>query len=462
MPSFASLRRLSTRRSTPTRSPSATPTIPLELHFLILDQLIDDIPTLRSLTLVCLAWASHIQSLLFHRVSVRATTAPRFLSLLSTATHNLGRYVTVLVVRETRGAAPVVLAALSNAAVASRLPNVRALELAYSMLSAAGLHPWRTIRSLTLHFCCFSSPSTMAEFFQAFPKLTRLDVFQCSMTTRDWDSEAAARLLHPTIDWDLEFLAIGAYPQTPLVDWLASPQVSLSVSRLRIYCVGHDASAFNALLAKVGAGLRRLEVPGMRVLRVNARQGAGIPLCLRPCTALARLDISDGTPSQLGGIVLSALGQLRDSGTLTQLSMQMQLKTDYLDAAPWEEIQLAIRDLPHLKSVSLRLWGGASSAWVPRRAGPGTLPPFEEAVTLFGRRMPELEEAGMLRFVDLDEKERIRLRNTELPVVRAEETDLQVGRRSPAMSLLRNSRLGSWFMSKRPQPLGGGIRGSSA
>ncbi|KAJ7606381.1 hypothetical protein B0H17DRAFT_1221767 [Mycena rosella] len=118
--------------STPSVSIS-TPSVPLELQFLILDHFnvlvtgnTDNTKSkrakLQGLALICSAWAAHIQSLLFRQISLDSNgQCARFHSVLSANPH-LGQYVTGLSTLES--------VAFTTPGLQELLPNVVASWLA--------------------------------------------------------------------------------------------------------------------------------------------------------------------------------------------------------------------------------------------------------------------------------------------------------------------------------------------
>ncbi|KAJ7056082.1 hypothetical protein C8F01DRAFT_1156775 [Mycena amicta] len=405
-----------------TRNPNP---LPLELHFLIIDQFASDSAQLRNASLVCLAWAAHVQSILFRTVSVRSQTTQRFVAALST-TRDLGRYVTKLDVKEA--------GVWDHTVFHDKLPNLRTLCVTHGAFTPQP-EMYSRITSLTLRFCRFATAAHMLSFIAGFQALESLEVFQCSLQL--YADPRMPQNPPAVVDWSLKHLAIGAHPQNPLIEWLASPSVSMSLERLRILSLGHDASSFNTLLAKVGSGLTHLEVPGTP--RRQSTGGSEIPLSLRLCTSLSVLTFSERSPAELSRGVISAFSQLRTTSTthsLTAIAFKVQLNTTYLDV-PWEEIEISILgegspDLfSNLRTVTLHLWGSL----LPRNQG---ISYFDEAVLLLEDRMVLLEARGLLRFLSEEdgEEEKVSSRSS-LP-----NEERNTARQRSGIS----SRLSSWFI----------------
>ncbi|KAF7292061.1 hypothetical protein MIND_01232200 [Mycena indigotica] len=399
-----------------TASAPAVPTVPqlpLELHFFIIDHFRPDSAELQSCSLVSLAWAAHIQSLRFRRICVRPRTVLRFLDVLLD-NPRLGEFVTVLDVREgaTRHVTPPsALAALFP--VLHCLPQLHTLGISHKnveiglemLLQQTGV--CTRVTTLRLRFCRFETPDALYRFIGAFRLLRSLEVFQCDTGQTTPHPLAPTMRQAASYCFDLASLALGTYPQTPLIQWLTTDDISLSVDRLRILSFGNDASSFNALLAKIGSGLKSLEVPGPHTRR-RGSTAEDTPLDLRPCCALSTLTFSERSPSQTSKTVLATLAQLRANGaqnSLTTLSFDVALSTPYKDV-PWEEVELAILGLgnnarfPRLQAVVFHL----SAAMVPRRPV-GYVTAYREAVLFLEDKMAALKAKGSLQFVEEDDDE---------------------------------------------------------
>ncbi|KAJ7208303.1 hypothetical protein GGX14DRAFT_454341 [Mycena pura] len=398
--------------------------LPLEIHFAIIDQFEGHTVQLRELCRICRAWAAHAQALLFRHICVRYNDIERFLAVLDTE-HNLGRHVMSLKISEKcrpldpHPYIPRLLEELDHA-FSKQLPSVRTLDISYKVfggsMDGATPHPspgWAAISCLNLRFCRFATTDTMLAFIAAFPRLESLDVFQCS--TKDgppvfgWTPlltgvRSPGSVVMPP--WHLKYLALGQFPQNPLIDWMVSEPAALAVDHLRILSLGPDASAFNALLTKIGGGLRHLELPGMH----RWADGHQVPLSIRACTALTALSFSERSAYDLGRAILSVLAQVT-SASLTTVSFHVPLSAGYLDV-PWEQVAARLAAdadaFARLERVVFHIcqqWGSP----VPPGPGGAHWPPgltrYEMAVLLMEDRMVLLQARGLLRFVDADDDE---------------------------------------------------------
>ncbi|KAJ7448345.1 hypothetical protein FB451DRAFT_764589 [Mycena latifolia] len=383
-----SLRRLRTNTTSLRRGFSVS--LPLEIEFLIIDEFEGDTLRLRLLCRICRAWAAHAQSLLFRTVSVRTSTTAGFLALLNNS--SVTQHISALNIfkgshwQGVYAKQPDVLDALAPLLPAA-LPSLRALDISHRVFQRAEAPPaerWGAISRLQLRFCRFATSDTLLLFLAAFPRLESLDIFQCHIR-----GAVAPPSEIPLPAWRLAYLALGEFPYTPLVAWLAAAPTDLAVAHLRILSLGPDASAFNALLAKIGAGLRRLEVPGMN----RWLQGPEVPLSLRPCTALVALTFSERSAYDLGRGILSVLSHV-SSPVLATIAFQVHLNAGYLDFL-WEDVAAALP--AGLAAVEFSLWGA------PPAAEFALLAPYDEAVLVLRDRLSGLTRKGLLRFRHADE-----------------------------------------------------------
>ncbi|KAJ7108245.1 hypothetical protein C8R44DRAFT_298570 [Mycena epipterygia] len=270
MPLISSLRR---RRNRPeiTQRPTFSVSLPLEIELLFVDQFAGETIQLRELCRVSRMWAAQAQSLLFREVYVRYKNIGPFLALLQTS-NNIGRYIVVLNLIEGshwhsiwhRGNDQPNLLDSIVAVLADAMPNVRTLDISYRdfgrVLDVRPATNWGAISRLQVRFCKFASTDIMVAFIASFPRLESLDIFQCY--TQDVRASAERSEIRMPA-WHLRYLAFGEFPQNALIDWIVGDPAEIVVDHFRILSLGPDASSFNALLAKIGGGLRHLEVPGM-------------------------------------------------------------------------------------------------------------------------------------------------------------------------------------------------------
>ncbi|KAJ6453793.1 hypothetical protein C8R45DRAFT_1112343 [Mycena sanguinolenta] len=363
---------------------------PMEIEFLVIDHFEGDTIQLRDLCLVSRAWASHAQSLLFRTVYVRYRNFKSFLAVLETRS-DLGRYIVTLnIVEGTRWVQTEHQSSVLDAigpVLADKMCNLRTLDLSYkyfdrwSVQAAAG---WSSISRLQVRFCRFATANSMLSFFAAFPRLESLDVFQCLA-----GDNPAAQLRNevPVPAWHLRYLAFGEFPQNTLTDWLATDPGELTVDYFRILSLGPDASSFNALLKKVGGGLRHLELPSMYRVRLLGQE---VPLSIRDCTALTKLSFSERGALDPGRGIISLLSQVC-SPNLTTVSFEIYLKTGHLDM-PWEEVDdvLTTDAFGKLEKVIFNMWGGPFEY--------RGISSFDETVLLMEDRLVLLAARGLLGF----------------------------------------------------------------
>ncbi|KAJ7477399.1 hypothetical protein FB451DRAFT_1396386 [Mycena latifolia] len=383
-----SLRRL--RTNTTSLRCGFSVSLPLEIEFRIIDEFEGDTLRLRLLCRICRAWAAHAQPLFFRTVTVRTSTTEGFLGLLNNS--SVTQHISALnIVKESYWQSdyakrPDVLDALAPLLPAA-FPNLRALDISNRVFQRAEALPeerWGAISRLQLRFCRFATSDTLLLFLAAFSRLECLDVFQCHIL-----GAVAPPSDIPQPAWRLTYLALGEFLYTPLVAWLAAAPTDLAVAHLRILSLGPDASAFNALLAKIGAGLRRLEVPGMNCWR----QGPKVPLSLRRCTALVALTFSQRSAYDLGRGIPSVLSHI-SSPVLSTITFQVHLNEGYLDFL-WEDVAAALP--AWLAAVEFSLWGA------PPAAESALLAPYDEAVLVLTDRLSGLARKGLLRFRHADE-----------------------------------------------------------
>ncbi|KAJ6564229.1 hypothetical protein B0H19DRAFT_1233264 [Mycena capillaripes] len=396
------------RRSMKPRPSHTAPlpvSLPLEIEFRIIDQFEGDTFQLRKFCLVSSAWASYVQSLLFHDVYVRYHNVKRFLAVLQPRSQ-LGRYITTLDIIEggdwvQRDGRLSVLDSV-RPLLAERLANVHTLDLSYSRFGRdAAIAPvpgWGGISRLHVRFCTFATTDTMVAFIASFPRLESLDIFQCS--TQDVGAgrkpaQVQSAILMPA--WHLKYLALGEFPQSALIDWMIAEPAEIAVDHFRILSLGPDASSFNALLEKIGGELLHLELPGMH----HWISGPEVALSIRACTALTTLSFSERSAYDLGRGIIAMLSQVT-SPYVSTVSFQIPLNTGYLDIL-WEEIEdvLTTDAFGRLEAVVFNMLGGPFEYAV--------LTPYDEAVLLMEDRMVILDARGMLRFKYADDTAKLRL-----------------------------------------------------
>ncbi|KAJ7773984.1 hypothetical protein B0H16DRAFT_1763548 [Mycena metata] len=337
------------------------PAIPLEIQFLILDQLYTGslsrrrrIANLSPLALTCFAWAGHIQPLLFRNISLNKCNTDAFLSLLR-RNGRLGEYVLAIFLP---GGARVIL----NPDLVRHLPNVHTIRVtSHSYMSLVEPHrPWVTVRTLSLSFCILSTAQDLWAFIDLFPALESLECGGWMYARGDMRRQLAARQF--TVD---------------------SFSVSLATEEDR------DASPCNALLSRIGPTLQVLDVTELPE-ELAPSESAFIPLDISNCTALRHLTLrlhhSTASPTHMNTGLISFLHQI-PSGPLTTLTLETIL------AAPLLELQwdvdgiLSAYTFRDLENIAIRV----------RPASSTTSLTFGEVKTHLESRMAGLRQLGLLQ-----------------------------------------------------------------
>ncbi|KAK6980964.1 hypothetical protein R3P38DRAFT_465025 [Favolaschia claudopus] len=370
--------------------------LPTEIQFSIIDHFEGDILRLRRLCLICRAWASHAQLLLFRAVSLRHDNYERFLALLSTRDH-LGRSVLCLHVSGWRLWNEPKLCILDSISLATStsLPSLHALDLSHVNLAPGDVAiesgiQWSFISKLQIRFSKFTTNETMLTFIALFPRLENLEVTQCRIEVLASNARPGAlqqRIVLP--DWHLKHLALGEFPHTPLVDWMSQEPAELRVDRLRILSVGTDASALNALLRKIGGQLKHLELPEL----TSRGRGQQVALSIKPCVVLSTLTFSERSSYDRGHGIIHTLLDIASPSLLRTVSFDIHLDAGYRDTL-WEAIENVVIAFSALKAVEFLMSGIADG----RSSFNKLLTAGEHAVFLMKERLPILEARGLLRF----------------------------------------------------------------
>ncbi|KAJ7615343.1 hypothetical protein FB45DRAFT_873441 [Roridomyces roridus] len=238
------------------KSPPATPILPLELQFQIIDDFTSDVPTLHDLCRVSRSWAAHAQSILFRSVTIKWHNWLTLLEHLKANPH-LGTHVVSLRVW---GQIDVI-----GPALADHMPNLRELDVQdrlFGRIEVVSPAKCASIVRLRLDGRAFADTETMFSFLSRFVHLKSLEISRCPIkegVPLNAGSMRFKRMLHPP--WNLNYLALDEYPQSAIVQWLLSSNEELVVDHLRILARRKDASALNALLRKIGGSIRRLDLP---------------------------------------------------------------------------------------------------------------------------------------------------------------------------------------------------------
>ncbi|KAK7012983.1 hypothetical protein R3P38DRAFT_3007860 [Favolaschia claudopus] len=390
------LRSLRQTQSKP-RQLSFSVCLPTEIQFSIIDHFEGDILRLRRLCLICRAWASHAQLLLFREISLRHDNYKRFLALLSTRDH-LGRSVLCLHVSGWRLWNEPKLRILDSISLSTSLPSLHALDLSHIILAPGDVAvesgvQWSFISKLQIRFSKFTTNETMIAFIALFPRLESLEVLQCRIENLALNARPGALQQHIVPpDWHLQHLALGEFPHTPLVDWLVQEPAELRVDHLRILSVGTDASALNELLRKIGGQLRHLELPEL----TSRGRGQQVALSIKPCVVLSTLTFSERSSYDRGHGIIHTLLDIASPSLLRNVSFDIHIDAGYRDTL-WEAIEnvlIADGAFSALVTVEFRMSGIADG----RASFNKLLTAGEHAVFLMKERLPILEATGLLRF----------------------------------------------------------------
>jgi hypothetical protein len=239
-------------------SPPLPLELPLEIQFLILDEMKSyNNSELQRLAFVCLAWANHIQSLLFQQVDLVDASnvcTSRFLSVLRTNSR-LGQYTTHL---------EILPEGLFNSSdLQPFLPNLHTITTSgetFGPLNESA-HAWSTVREFRIRFYRPSPVVDLWGIITRFPALERLRLLGLLPPipgTPAAEIDVDAPVVH------LKHLALasnGRFSAQPAVLRLCVRDII--VDNLSVTLTSPrdcDASLYNLLLRKVGPTLRDLEV----------------------------------------------------------------------------------------------------------------------------------------------------------------------------------------------------------
>ncbi|KAJ7155210.1 hypothetical protein C8R46DRAFT_1117211 [Mycena filopes] len=348
------------------------------------------------------------QSLLFRHVHIRRHTLAAFLALLAhPKSIHLARYITALRLTAAHGGTqhPNLLDALQPMLVKKKtLSALHTLDLSYLHFARIDEVPrgpgcGATIVHLQLRFCVFPTPQTMLAFLASFPLLVSLDIFLCrtqELPPPDAVQMNAGSAAIRMPAWRLTHLALGEFPASSLLAWLVAQPAPLAVAHLRIRSLGADASPFNALLAKIGGSLQRLDLPGLRQCKHVV--GPQVPISLEACTALSTLTFDDDPePGAALGVLLASL----PAPELVVVSFAIRLCTFVDDSTTFSSSTTTVPFFAAEAQTALLAMRGVKFAL--RDAGDAesdTRFVYEHAIIpLIKARMARLEAGDLLRFV---------------------------------------------------------------
>ncbi|KAF7354064.1 hypothetical protein MVEN_01093700 [Mycena venus] len=328
----------------------SSPTLPLEIQFLILDRVrLDngriDRKELRRMAFVCLSWAGHIESLLFRGVDLGDThaLAQRYLSLFH-RNNRLGRYTTRLSLQPD--------IAFDYPDLQTFLPNVCTVIVSGCIMGPLkeSSRPWSTVRRLCIRFCLLSTAGDLWRLIGLFPALERLEFSGWLMP------ETPETLIGGAIDIPaihLKHLVLESFrnnsPHSVALQ-LALHELTVERVSITLEALDHDASPLNTLLSKIGPSVQHLELT-----ELPADMTPVVGISIRPCTALRGLTLSlrfsTDSPQDMKAGLITLLGQIR-SPMLAMLSLRVSLTVPLLEL-PWEEVDriLAGSLYPELRRV---------------------------------------------------------------------------------------------------------------
>ncbi|KAJ7142384.1 hypothetical protein C8R44DRAFT_760575 [Mycena epipterygia] len=328
--------------------------LPVELQFLVLDEISDENLELRKLSLICRAWAAHSQRIIFQDVWVSYTTVRRLLALFHTSPH-LGAYVHTLRVVEgatflsdAQIAVPVLERLVER--LADMMPNVRTLDLLYRKFGPdvtrveCSADALIRITHLRIRSGIFTTADNMLRFIALFPRLDALEILG------HYTIIARPSTAPPPPPRHLRYLALGrVFCSGIVIAWLASGTVR--VDDLRISSWGHDNTPLDSFLIKIGGGLQRLHLQEVRSLE----RSMSIPSCpsLRHLEIDLRFSTADRRSMEAG--LLPVLHQLA-SPHLTTMYFDTYVVPGYLDL-PWDAVDAALAGFGALREVVFELYG---------------------------------------------------------------------------------------------------------
>ncbi|KAJ7866990.1 hypothetical protein B0H14DRAFT_3861890 [Mycena olivaceomarginata] len=303
-------------------SPPLPLELPLEIQFLILNEMKSyNNSELQRLAFVCLAWANHIQSLLFQQVDLVDASnvcTSRFLSKAYSTPRTF------------------------NPSFQTFTPSPPAGRPSAPLNESA--HAWSTVRELCIRFY---RPSPVVDLWGI---ITRFPALEClcllgllppipGTPAAEINVDApVVHLKHLALVSNSRFSAQPAVLRLCVHDIIVD-NLSVTLTSPR----DCDASLYNLLLRKVGPTLRDLEV-----VELPEHETPVIRISLAACTSLRcltlRLRFSTTSPQAMRLALIPMLHQV--TPTLGTLTLEMSLSPTLFDL-PWEEVdQILARGLP--------------------------------------------------------------------------------------------------------------------
>ncbi|KAJ7764337.1 hypothetical protein B0H16DRAFT_1718272 [Mycena metata] len=375
-------------------------TVPLELQFLILDQLTDDDLELRKLCTVCKAWANHVQEIMFRHIWVTSATRPR---LVRRFLHKpqLGKYVQVVTVvgSTSFGSTEQLFMWLSDV-----MPNLQTLDLLRCAFED-DIFPLQQsvlpkVTYLRLRSSEFRSADTLLQLILLFPRLEGLDL--------SGHYTAPGRALAPPTSslrapGRLRYLTCDATRHAFLLRWLALG--SVIVDELFIPTGwGDNHDELKDVLLKLGDGLKCLRLTGVEPRNWPSDSLLAIP----PFPLLQSLEVDLHLLSSLafGWDATQAAFKLED-GLLLLLKQLLSpaLSTIYLDTLvtpahldiPWAKLDSALARFSALEEVIFDLYGFFDLNGGTRCRNM-ELPSYADLCCGMRKAMPLSEARGILKF----------------------------------------------------------------
>ncbi|KAJ7046083.1 hypothetical protein C8F04DRAFT_1387742 [Mycena alexandri] len=373
-------------------------TFPLELQFLVLDQLSDDDLELRRLCTTCKAWANHIQRIIFRHIWVTSATTPRLVRLFLNKPH-LGKYVQVVTVVESASFASIELLFVWLSDV---LPNLQTLDILRCSFGA-DIFPLQQsvlvkITYLRLRSAQFTSGETLLQFIGLFPRLEGLDLSgHCAAYGRALTPPTSS--LQPPRR--LRYLACNATFHGVLMKWLARGPVI--VDELYITGRGGNNGELEDFLLKVGDGVKhlRLTAPPWPSPQLDA-------IVIPPFPSLHSLEVDlhllnpavfywDTTlPAiDLEGGFLYLLKQLL-SPALSTMYFDTFVAPAHLDL-PWDKLDAILTRFSSLEEVIFDLYGHINLTG-GTKCGHVDLPTYADLCRGMRKAMPRSDARGILKF----------------------------------------------------------------
>ncbi|KAJ7182375.1 hypothetical protein C8R43DRAFT_967023 [Mycena crocata] len=339
------------------------PDLPLEIQFLILDELGDDVLELRDLSFVCCAWGAHAKRMIFRTIWVTPANVEQLFAVIDSKPE-IGRYVRTLRAiagRHNFQETPLLLEKLVQN-LPNLMPNVRTLDLLewrsepviQSVANVAGITHLR-IRPGT-----FKNADNMVRFIALFPRLDALDVFWQAI-----NSDSRTISPQPPAPRRLKYLGLSNNPASSsgvIVAWLWQSG-TVTVDELRLTEYGCNHTGMVHFLRKIGDRVQHLELvedlPHWSTEPVL--RGFRLPPCPSLQTLTMSLHASTADSSSLRAGLLTVLHAL-SSGAPPLHLRSMHFDTYVMTARghvdlPWDEVDAALSVFPGLRSVVFDLYG---------------------------------------------------------------------------------------------------------